>query len=169
MDMHLISPEGDRDALELACFALQMPFQDERAPGKMGQVNLRDRAEAAGELLASMDEPEHEELIDRTTRLLRELPQKSPPSPEARLLADAVNLEDFGVVGLFQQAMNLCNAGVEALADGIRKRQQYGYWEARLKDGFHFEPIRQLARRALANARKVAELLLDELEEDESP
>ena len=85
------------------------------------------------------------------------------------MLADAVNLEDFGVAGLFTQAMHLSRSqgSIELLADGFQKRQQYGYWEARLKDGFHFEPVRQLARQRLNSATRAAELLLAELREDQ--
>jgi hypothetical protein len=56
--------------------------------------------------------------------------------------------------------------GVAQVADGSEKREQYGYWDARLKDGFHFEPVRQIARRRLEHARHVADLLSAELGED---
>ena len=52
------------------------------------------------------------------------------------------------------------------LVEGAEKREQYGYWEARLKDGFHFEPIRQIARERLEHARQVAAMLTDELRQD---
>jgi hypothetical protein len=53
------------------------------------------------------------------------------------------------------------------VADGAEKREQYGYWDARLKDGFHFEPVRQMAKRRVEHAREVARLLLEELKEDQ--
>jgi hypothetical protein len=56
--------------------------------------------------------------------------------------------------------------GLKQFVEGLDKREQYGYWEARLKDGFHFEPIRQIAKRRLARAREVARMLTDELKED---
>jgi hypothetical protein len=89
---------------------------------------------------------------------------------EARLLADAVNLDDFGISGLIMQAMQLSrlNAGVEQVADGFQKRRDYGYWEARLKDGFHFEPVRKLARERLKRATHMVDLLLAELKEDQA-
>ena len=46
--------------------------------GKLGHVSLRDRSEGAAELLASMNLDGHAELVDRTTRLLRELPRRNP-------------------------------------------------------------------------------------------
>jgi hypothetical protein len=52
---------------------------------------------------------------------------------------------------------------VRQVAEGNQKREQYGYWDARLKDGFHFEQVRRLARQRLENMRKAAKLLDDEL------
>ena len=57
--------------------------------------------------------------------------------------------------------------GVVKLADGTEKREQYGYWEARLKDGFHFELVRQIATRRLDHARAAAKMLVEELKEDQ--
>ena len=84
------------------------------------------------------------------------------------LLADALNLEDFGVAGLLVQAIQIARqgGGIMQIADGCEKREQYGYWDARLKDGFHFEPTRQIARKRLEHARKVAALLNGELKDD---
>jgi hypothetical protein len=100
---------------------------------------------------------------------MHELPHRSPMLDEARVLADAVNLEDFGIAGLIQQAVQLSRQGegLKQVAEGAEKREQYGYWNARLKDGFHFEPVRQMAMRRLENARTAAKLLAEELAEDE--
>jgi len=107
-------------------------------------------------------------LLDRTARILHEMPHRQPMLDEAKLLADAINLDDFGITGLLNQAATAAmqGDGILQLADGLQKREVYGYWEARLKDGFHFEPVRLLARRRLDNARHVALLLSNELKED---
>jgi len=170
--MKLVDGEVDDDALELACFALQLPSRSVKhlTHGRLGQVSLKDRSEQAAELLISTAEEYVEpELLERATAILREMPQRQSKSDEARLLADAVNLDDFGVTGLIMQAMQLSrqNAGVEQVADGFEARRQYGYWEARLKDGFHFEPVRKLARERLKRATQMVDLLLSELREDQ--
>ncbi|HUB26793.1 MAG TPA: hypothetical protein VL992_15315, partial [Tepidisphaeraceae bacterium] len=74
----------------------------------------------------------------------------------------------FGLIGLFNQAMllGLGGEGVDAVAAACDKREQYGYWEARLKDGFHYDAVREIARRRLAESRKVAHFLDRELDED---
>lgn len=169
--LNLTPPELDRAALELACHALQLPLRQGKAlpVGRLGQVSLRERAEQAAELvIGALGDCADEQLLDRTTDVLRELPARSPKHNESKLLADAVNLDDFGMTGLMLQAMQLARqqACLVEVAQGFEKRQLYGYWEARLKDGFHFEPIRQMARKRLEGVQQMAGLLLTELRED---
>jgi len=170
--MNLIPQGADTAALELACMAPQLPQKITRvsSPKKLTRHNVRDRAEEASELLVGhIRDHVDDELLDRTTRLLHEMTQRTPMLDEARLLADAVNLEDFGVVGVVTQVVSLgCQGdGVSQLAEAFEKAEQYGYWEARLKDGFHFEPIRQMARQRLEHARQAAAFLFEELKEDQ--
>jgi len=170
--MGLIGNGADLDALELACAALQLPMRTIRvvATGRAGRTSLRERAEQAAELLVNtLGDQIEESLLDRTTRLLQEMPQRSPVTDEAKLLADALNLDDFGVTGLILHAIQLSRQGegLGQVAQGAEKREQYGYWDARLKDSFHFQPIRQFARQRLGHARQAAALLLAELAEDQ--
>ena len=168
--LNIVAPSVDAEALELACYALQLPIRRSRQlpSGRAPRPSLKERAEEAAELLVSLATDIDEGLLDRATRILHEMPHRSPMLDESRLLADALNLDDFGVTGLIQQVIQLARQGegVLQLADGQEKREQYGYWAARLKDGFHFEPVRQIATRRLDNARHVALLLLSELRED---
>ncbi len=156
-----------------SCYALQLPPRQSKGvlTSKLGRTNLRERCEQAAELLVSLlgsdvDEP----LLDRTTRLLQEVPHRSPVLDDAKLLADAVNLDDFGVTGLMFQMiqLGLQGEGVAELSLAADKREQYGYWQARLKDGFHFETIRKIAEQRLESARQVAKILSDELNADKS-
>jgi hypothetical protein len=171
--MDLVGPDVELDALELACYAMHLPMRQHKSlpAGKLGKTSLRDRAEQAAELLVgALGDEIDESLLDRATRLLHELPHRPPMLDEAKLLADAVNLEDFGTVGLIQLAVQLSRqgAGVSQLAEAFEKRDEYGYWQARLKDGFHFEPVRQMARRRLEHARSAIKLLSQEMNEDAS-
>ena len=167
----LIGADVNAEALELACYALQLPMRERKLlpTGKLGRTSLKDRAEHAAELLVSqLGETASEELLDQSTRILQELPQRTPVLDEAKLLADALNLDDFGATGLFAQAMQMSRTGdgVKQVAEGCEKREQYGYWDARLRDGFHFPPIREIAKRRLEAARAACKLLTDELNED---
>jgi len=159
------------EALELSCYALQLPMRQMKliSTGKLGRTNLRERAEQSAELLVSLiGQQIDEQLLDRTTRILQEMPHRNPMVEEAKLLADALNLDDFGLTGLLVQTIQLARQGdgVTQVLEGIDKRDQYGYWEARLKDGFHFEQVRQIAKRRLDHARQAAKLLHAEMDED---
>jgi hypothetical protein len=166
----LVPPDTDPSALELACHALQLPLRTGRTlpTGKLGRTNLRERSEQAAEMLVGLAGEGNEQLLEETTQLLLAVHQRNPESDQAKLLADALNLEDFGVSGLVAQSIAIARqgGGILTVADGCEKREQYGYWEARLKDGFYFEATRAIARKRLENARKVAALLLGELRED---
>jgi hypothetical protein len=170
-DRHLVSPsQPDRAAMELAAHALQLPFRAREITcvGRYAQVNLRDRAEqSAEELVSELGDEITEPLLERTTELLQELPARTPAHDESKLLADVLNLDDFGVGGLFAQValLTLLGQGVEQFTEAAAKREMYGYWEARLKDGFHFGPTRELAKRRLARARAVLASLNEELAE----
>jgi hypothetical protein len=167
----VVAPETDSTAMEVACYALQLPLKATKAApaGKLGRTNLRERTEQAAEMLVGIaGDAGNETLIDQTTQILMQVHQRKPDSEQAMLLADALNLEDFGVAGLLVQAILIVRqgGGIMLVADGCEKREQYGYWEARLKDGFHFEQTRQIARKRLEHARKTAGLLIGELKDD---
>ncbi len=163
--------EVDAEAIELACWALQLVPKGVKSPGRSGAPTLRDRAEQAGESLAGQfAEAVDGGLLDRAVRLLSELPRRDATLAEAKLLADAVNLDDFGIGGLVNSAMRLATAGegLSQVVDGAAKREAYGYWEARMKDGFHYGASSKLAAERLATARRVVTALRKELEEDRS-
>jgi hypothetical protein len=172
LSMGLVPRDGlDLEALELACLSLQLPTRRTRTlpTGRTQRTTLRERAEDAAELLLGIAGGEVDELLlDRATRLLHEMPHRSPMLDEAKLLADAVNLDDFGAVGVALQIIQLARQGegVLQLAEGCEARELYGYWDARLKDGFHFDAVRQIAVRRLENTRTVCGLLSEELRED---
>jgi hypothetical protein len=167
----VIPPETDSSALEVACHALQLPLKSTRGSvaGRLGRTNLRERAEQAAEMLVGLvGDLGNEPLLEETTNLLLQVHQREPETDQAKLLADALNLEDFGVSGLILQTILVARqgGGVLTVADGCEKREQYGYWEARLKDGFHFEQTRAIAKQRLEQARRTATLLMRELRED---
>jgi hypothetical protein len=169
----VVPPDTDVNALELACLALQLPVRNPTAfSAKGARSSLRDRAEQAAEMLVGLTNPggrgNAQGEVEETVQLLQQVYQRKPESDLAKLLADALNLEDFGVSGLVALAVmtGRQDGTVGQVAEGCVKREQYGYWEARLNDGFHFEPVRQLARKRLEQARRMAALLVAEMKED---
>ena len=169
--LRLVETEIDREALELACFAIQLPLRFGRPTPtrRAGQFTLRERCEQAAELLITwLSDGVDDALLDRTARILRETPQRAPMLEESKLLADAINLDDFGVSGAVLLAMQLGrqNAGLLHFLTSFQKRDQYGYWDARLNEGFHYPPIRDLAKSRVDRARTIVDSLSAELHED---
>ena len=88
---------------------------------------------------------------------------------EARLLGDAINLEDFGLIGLttLMIQLGLQGNGVNQLIESYEKRDAYGYWDARLKEGFHFEVVARDGKKRLEQARAAAAAPLAEVKDDQ--
>jgi hypothetical protein len=166
--MGLSAGELDAEALELACFALHLPFAHRRGAtaSKLGRLNLRQRCQQGSELIINLLSGQAPQAtFDRVVHILEQTPARSPTLTEAKLLADAINLEDFGILGLVGQIIQLSASGQGTiqLLESWDNRQSYGYWEARLKDSFHFGPVRDLAETRLHDARLVVRMLRAEL------
>lgn len=83
---------------------------------------------------------------------------------EAMVLSDARNLEDMGATGIFNELRRYVVHGrgvTEALASWKRKID-YDYWIARLREGFRFESVRKLAQQRMQTAIQFMEQLESE-------
>ena len=80
---------------------------------------------------------------------------------EAMVLSDARNLDDMGVVGIFNELRRLVAAG-RGISDSLQiwqRKVDYRYWQALLREGFRFEAVRKIAAQRLA----VAEYFMNQL------
>ena len=75
---------------------------------------------------------------------------------EARILADARNLDEVGAVGLFNELRrgSLEGRGVGDMLRAWQRKSEYGYWSARLRQGFRFESVRRIAESRLGAAEQ---------------
>lgn len=66
---------------------------------------------------------------------------------EGHILTEADNLEEFGLGFLWMAIRRgICGGkGVQAVLDAWKRRTEYHFWTARLKDAFHFDASRKLA------------------------
>jgi hypothetical protein len=103
--------------------------------------------------------PAHD--LDMVVQILREHRQRDAKLPEARLLADALSMEEFGLIGLWNQNRQFHASGksLEQLLKLWKAQHDYGYWESRLRDGFHYEATRRAARERLAQMKGIYERL----------
>ena len=188
----LISVKIEEEVVKLACLMLQLPDRNHKSNGngKPHRSTFKDRVQKAIDYLVTAETRNAAtaeaalrnrrsniqsdasditmELFHPTAKLLRQLLEKRPATDEAKLLLDAINLDDFGISGLILYAMNQAknHGGLSKVNEGFSKRDQYGYWEVMLKDGFHFEYVRRIAQHRLEHARQMAALLADEIRED---
>lgn len=87
------------------------------------------------------------------------------PSGEALLLAEAVHLDDLGPLWLWHEARRGGSAmqTLDGLLTQWRRRQDYGYWDARIREVLRFEWSRQLARRRVAAMQVFVESLAEQV------
>lgn len=103
------------------------------------------------------------ETLNVAGRAIREVRNRNSELIEAQVVAEADNLQEFGVVSLWSAIRRgaVEGKGVQAFFDTWRRRKEYQFWAARLNESFLFEPVRELARRRLEKFER----LLEEIEE----
>lgn len=90
-------------------------------------------------------------LLQHAARIIRSMNDRRTDLIEARVLADAENLDEIGPHYLCLLVRKMCAEG-KTLADVIltwQRQAEYQYWPARIKDGLHFESSRRIARQRL--------------------
>jgi hypothetical protein len=73
---------------------------------------------------------------------------------EALILSEAKNLDDMGAAGLFNDFKYhaVCGKSVSSVLENWKRKNDYQYWQGRLKDCFKFESVRKLAAKRLSHA-----------------
>ena len=85
--------------------------------------------------------------IDKINRIVIESANRETDMTEAKILSDARNLDDMGSVGVFNEFRRcvLNGKGVSDALKSWKRKIDYRYWQARLKDSFCFESVRKIA------------------------
>jgi len=125
-------------------------------------------AELAGARLHRFLPARQRELVQE---VIRRAHDASADIPEARLLSDADSLDDIGALGVWRDLRRYVLEG-RAVDDAVRaweRREQYGYWTARVQDVFNLETSRRLAAQRLEAARAFMKALASEREAGDIP
>jgi hypothetical protein len=107
--------------------------------------------------------------VMRAMAATRSMRQRGDIPIEAQVLADADNLEEFGLPSLWLTIRRgmVEGKGVRAVLEMWQRRREYRFWDARLKDSFRFPPVRAIAERRLeAMERIMGELQAQHSAED---
>lgn len=109
------------------------------------------REQSASFLETSLENILSSASLERASTAVRTMNDREIGSVEGRLLTEAENLEEFGVLSLWPMVRRgaVEGKGVQAVLDTWRRRTEYHFWTARLNDSFHFPEVRDLARRRL--------------------
>ena len=94
--------------------------------------------------------------MERVCSIIIESSNRNTTLIEAMILSDARNLDDMGAVGIFNEFRRYVVHGrgaTESLLSWKRKIE-YDYWSARLRESFRFESVRKLAERRLRTAEQ---------------
>jgi len=92
--------------------------------------------------------------IDKINSIITESANALTHRAEAMILSDARNLDDMGVTGIFKEfRRNIFRGEDMSYAIGNwQKKVDYRYWQARLKESFRFEQVREIAEQRLKTA-----------------
>lgn len=116
--------------------------------------------------------------IDKINKIILESSNRFTEMSEAMILSDARNLDDIGAVGLFNEFRRYAihGKGASDVLESWKRKVDYRYWAARLKESYRFDSVRKLAEQRFAateyfmtqleiehNARDLEELVLESL------
>lgn len=122
--------------------------------------------DAAAEQSAALVEDRLKDLLppaslERAARAVRLMQEREPQSIEAQIVAEANNLEEFGLLSLWPSIRRGMHEGkgIQAVIDSWRRKKEYHFWSARLRDSFRFESVRALAASRLESLEHFMEEL----------
>jgi len=110
--------------------------------------------------------------IKKIIRIIAESNSHLTRMTEAMILSDARNLDDMGTTGIVNELRRYIIEGkcVSDLLQIWKRKIDYGYWQARLKESFRFQAVRKVAEQRLSTAKYFmnqleAEIKAEDLEE----
>lgn len=85
--------------------------------------------------------------IDKINNIIVESGNRETDLTEAKVLSDARNLDDMGAVGIYNEFRRdvIHGKGVSDIMESWKRKVDYRYWQARLKESFRFETARKIA------------------------
>jgi HD superfamily phosphodiesterase len=168
----------DRFALSVAALfhqAATVRLEEERrtstvyAAATMSAEDVKQySAELAGDRLAGRLPQRQLEFVQEVVRHAHDAASNIP---ESKILSDADSLDDIGALGIWRDLRRGILEG-HAVDEAVRtwqRREQYGYWEARMREALQLETSRRLAAGRLAAARAFMQQLARERDASDIP
>ncbi|MBN2842923.1 MAG: hypothetical protein JXM68_07525 [Sedimentisphaerales bacterium] len=92
--------------------------------------------------------------MERVCSIIIESGKRNTSLAEAMILSDARNLDDMGAIGIFNESRRymIHGRGVTDAIASWRRKIEYEYWNARLRESFRFDSVRIIAEQRLNKA-----------------
>ncbi len=89
--------------------------------------------------------------MERVCAIINESGKRQTSLIEAMVLSDARNLDDMGAIGIFNELRRYVvhGRGVSGAIVSWKRKLEYDYWKARLRESFRFDSVRNLAKKRL--------------------
>lgn len=129
------------------------------AAATMSQDDIYDAsAEIAGDVLAGLLT---ERQVEHVQDIIRQQHSRDTNLSEARILSDACNLDDLGIVGLWRDIRRYAaeGRGIDEALTSWQRRVEYGYYQARLEETFKFAETRKWAKRRLSRFTEAMKMM----------
>jgi hypothetical protein len=96
-------------------------------------------------------------VVERSVAAVRSMGERDIDSIEGQIVAEAENLNEFGLLTLWANIRRgaIEGKGVQAAVDTWHRRREYQYWTALLNDSFRFDEVRAIARQRLQRYEQV--------------
>jgi HD superfamily phosphodiesterase len=95
--------------------------------------------------------------LQRAVRAVRQCNDRKTDVVEGRILCDAENLDQIGPQALDLMVRKLLAEGrmMVDLVAAWERQEEYHYWQARIKECFHFAAVRELAQQRWESMRRL--------------
>ena len=99
------------------------------------------------------------ESLARALQAVRSLYDRDSESVEARIVSEADNLDQFGLLSLWLVIRRgiVDGKGVQNVIDTWKSRKEFGYWKALLDDSFQLPSVRAVAEERLDHLEHLME------------
>jgi len=154
---------GANLAIDMVCLTAAGYLAEVSMAGGGEEMSSSESARIIAERLAGKVDPGK---IDKINRIIAQAMDCHSNMTEAMILSDAMGLDDVGVAGIANSLYRNVSSGggIGDAAAGWKRRLDYGYWDARLKESFRFESVRAIAEQR----HNLAKQFVDALELEQS-
>ncbi len=158
----------DYDALEAAAFYHEAGWVQQVCQGTVhrlevlcGPTSELQRELGAVMLTKSLAGRLKPRSLEAAAMLVRQLNDRHKRALEARILADADNLDEIGSLLLWNMIRrhSFEGKGIEATLQTWKRQREFHFWEARINKSVHFEAVKQIAFQRLEQLDQLMSVL----------